>query len=93
MQVYKTASCEQCHRQVKEHQIVKVECDQHVGYVCSVCHYLLNKDHQQERFKAMIRKKTYEQSNPDMKGIHRYLSMLITVGIAFCIVIVGAMFV
>ena len=93
MQVNKMTSCEQCHRQVEEPQIVKVECDQHVGYVCPMCHYLLNKDHQQERFKAMIRQKTYEQSNSDMKEIHRFLSMLITVGVAFCVVIVGVMFV
>ena len=93
MQVNKMANCEQCHRQFEEHEIVKVEYDQHVGYVCTMCDYLLKKDHQQERFKAMIRQKTYVQSNPDMKEIHRSLSMLITIGVAFCVVIVGAMFV
>ena len=93
LQLNKMASCEQCHRHIEEQQMVKVECDQHVGYVCPMCHYLLKKSHHQERFKAMIRQKTYDQSNPDMKEIHRSLSMLITIGVAFCVVIVGAMFV
>lgn len=92
MQVNSVISCEQCHRQFEEQHIVKIECDQHIGYVCPMCQHIFTNIHQQERFKEMIRQKTYEQSNPDMKVIHRYLSILITIGVAFCLVIATAMF-
>ena len=93
MQVNTIASCEQCHRKIEEQHIVKVECDQHIGYVCPMCHYIFTKEHQQERFKQMIRQKNYEQSNLEMKEIHRLLTTLITIGVVFCLVIASAMFV
>ncbi len=92
MQLNTINSCEQCRRQVEEERIVKVEYDQHVGYVCPMCHYVLTKPYNQERFKSMIRHKTYDQSNMEMKEVHRLLSMLLTIGVAFCVIIIGAMF-
>lgn len=93
MQVKTQYTCDQCRRPTVQEQLIKSIYDQHVGHVCSICHYILQKQQSQERFKHMIRQKTFEQSSTEMKEVHRLLSRLITIGVVFCVVIVGAMFV
>ena len=92
MQVKTEYTCDQCHRSTKQAELLKVEYDQHVGHVCSICHYILQNHQSQERFKHMIRQKTFEQSSTEMKEVHRLLSRLITVGVVFCVIIASAMF-
>ena len=91
MQLNTVQKCEQCRREVDATEIVKLECDQHIGYICRMCDYILTKQKDQVRFKSMIREKTYEQSNIEMQEIHRLLSVLITVGLVFCLVIASAL--
>ena len=93
MKVKNEYTCEQCRRPTKQAELKKVEYNQHVGHVCSTCHYILQNQQSQERFKHMIRQKTFEQSSTEMKEVHRLLSMLITIGVVFCIIIASAMFV
>lgn len=93
MQVKTEYACDQCRRPTGQAELKKVEYDQHVGHVCSICHYILQKQQSQERFKHMIRQKTAEQSSIEMKEVHRLLSMLITIGVVFCVIIASAMFV
>ena len=92
MQVKTEYTCDQCHRQIKKPELLKIEYDQHVGHVCSTCHYILQKKQGQERFKYMIRQKTFEQSSTEMKEVHRLLSRLLTIGVVFCVIIASAMF-
>ena len=91
MQVKTEYACDQCRRPTEQAELKKVEFDQHVGHVCSICHYILQKQQSQERFKHMIRQKTAEQSSIEMKEVHRLLSVLITIGVVFCLIIASAM--
>ena len=92
MQVKTEYTCDQCHRPTEQTELNKVEYNQHVGHVCSICHYILQKQQNQERFKHMIRQQTFEQSSIEMKEVHRLLSMLITIGVVFCVIIASVMF-
>ena len=91
MQVKTENTCDQCRRPTEQAVLKKVEYEQHVGHVCSMCHYIFQKQQNQERFKHMIRQKTFEQSSIEMKEVHRLLSMLITIGVVFCVLIASAM--
>lgn len=93
MQVNTEHACDQCRRLTEQTERIKVEYDHHVGHVCSICHYILQKQQSQERFKHMIRQKTFEQSSVEMKEVHQLLSVLITIGVVFCVIIASALFV
>ena len=93
MQVKTEYTCDQCRRPTEKTELIKVEFDQHVGHVCSICHYILQKQQNHERFKHMIRQQTFEKSSTEMKEVHGILSMLITIGVVFCVIIATSMFV
>lgn len=90
MQVKIERTCDQCRRPTEQAELLMVEYDHHVGHVCSICHYILQKQQNQERFKHMIRQKTFEQSTIEMKEVHRLLSVLLTIGVVFCMIIASA---
>lgn len=83
--------CHRCKRPLEHAESIKVEVDGHIGYICSMCHYIFVKQEKQEEFKHMIRQQGYEQSTVEMKEIHQLLSILLTVGTVFCIIIATAM--
>ena len=90
MQVKTEYACDQCRRPTEQAALNKVDYDRHVGHVCSTCHYILQKQQSHERFKHMIRQQTFEKSSTEMKEVHQLLSMLITIGVVFCLIIASA---
>lgn len=73
--------CEHCHRNIEQHQMMKLQIDAYIGYICPTCHHIFSMQQHQVRFQQMIRKKTYEQSNEDMQQVHKMLSTLIGTGV------------
>lgn len=83
--------CNRCKRHLQHSESIKVEVDGHFGYICSMCHYIFVKQEKQEEFKHMIRQQGYEQSTVEMKEVHHILSILLTVGAIFCVILAAAM--
>ena len=80
-----TCTCENCGRTNLEIETLRI--DGHVAEVCLMCAYVLaqNKD----RFLQLVRSKTAEHSNEEMKQKHKLLSSLIVVGVVGIFAIVG----
>lgn len=78
-------TCENCGRTNLE--IEKLKIDGHMAEVCLMCAYVLAQN--KERFLQLMRSKTADHSNEEMKEKHKLLSSLIVVGVVGIFAIVG----
>ena len=78
-------TCENCGRTELEIQTLRI--DDHVAAVCLMCAHVLAQN--KERFLQLVRSKTADHSNEEMKEKHKLLSRLIAVGIVGGLAIIG----
>ena len=82
--------CENCGRTNSVAEIVSMSIQGHVAELCVTCAHILSQVNQRERFLSIVRQKTAQQSNTEMKRVHRLLSGLIVVGLLAIVIITGA---
>ena len=72
-----TCTCENCGRTNLEIETLRM--DGHMAEVCLMCAYVLAQN--KERFLQLVRSKTAQHSNEEMKQKHKLLSNLIVIGL------------
>ncbi|WP_332648516.1 DNA polymerase III subunit delta [Lysinibacillus sp. 54212] len=81
--------CENCGRTNSVAEIICMSIQGHVAELCVTCTHILSQASNQDRFLSIVRQKTAQQSNAEMKRVHRLLTGLIAVGMLAIVVIAG----
>lgn len=78
-------TCENCRR--PQTDIVTLTIDGHAANLCVTCQHVLAQN--KERFLQLVRSKTRDSSNEEMKKKHRMLSGLLVAGMAGAVLVMG----
>lgn len=89
MVMVKTCTCENCGRSSERVEIEQLSIRGHIADLCLTCAHLLSQSHNHDSFFSIVRNKTADQSNSEMKKVHTLLSTFLLVGMFFIVVVVA----